>query len=102
MHTIWKQTKFLNRIDTPAGTLWFKKSNLTLVGHNLNSSKNLQKQISFIYAQVPRNEPAPPHVDYHPTLQSHISQFHSLVMMTLILVTVAEDGEGGDVETEDW
>ena len=45
-----------------------KTSNLALVGHNLNSRKNLQKQISFIYAQVPRNEPAPPHVDYHPTL----------------------------------
>ena len=29
------------------------------------SKKNLQKQISFIHAQVPSSKPATPHVDYH-------------------------------------
>ena len=37
-------------------TLYQEKSNLALVGQNLHSRKNLQKQISFIHAQVPRNE----------------------------------------------
>ena len=40
-------------------TLYQEKSNLALVGQNLHSRKNLQKQISFIHAQVPRNELAP-------------------------------------------
>ena len=49
-----------NKISTSkGGPVWLKKSNLALVGQNLNSRKNLQKQISFIHAQVPRNEPAP-------------------------------------------
>merc|ERR1712218_428361 len=38
-------------------TLYQEKSNLALVVHNLHNRKNLQKQISFTCAKVPRNEP---------------------------------------------
>ena len=49
-------------------TLYQEKSNLALVGQNLHSRKNLQKQISFKCVKVPTTEPAPLHVDYRNTL----------------------------------
>ena len=69
------------------GAFGSKKSNLALVIHNLNRKKNLQMQISFIYAQVPRNEPAPPHVDYHPTLPlTIILRDHAHIFYKLLLI----------------
>ena len=42
--------------------------NFAFVGPILHSRKNLQKQFSFVYAQVLKNELTPLHVDYHTTL----------------------------------
>ena len=50
------------------GELEKKMFNFALVGPILLSRKNLQKQFSFVYAQVLKNELTPLHVDYHTTL----------------------------------
>ena len=81
-----------------------KKSNLALVGHNLNSRKNLQKQ-------VPRNEPAPPHVDYHPTLvvdinlcnhPSHLSPYTTQKLKGEGFVVFFMRGRGGAWCSIEW
>ena len=65
---------FKNFFQHPkGGPFGSKKSNLALVGQNLHSRKNLQKQISFKCVKVPTTEPAPLHVDYRNTLVESMS-----------------------------